>query len=45
MGSSRWWKAISRATVSVHVSNILSKLGGSNRVEATSLALRHKLVK
>lgn len=35
--------AISRATASVHVSNILSKLGVSNRVEATSLALRHKL--
>lgn len=34
---------ISRATASVHVSNILSKLGVSNRVEATSLALRHKL--
>jgi NarL family two-component system response regulator LiaR len=36
--------SISRATVSVHVSNILSKLGASNRVEATTLALRHKLV-
>ena len=35
---------ISRATASVHVSNILSKLGVSNRVEATTLALRHKLV-
>jgi NarL family two-component system response regulator LiaR len=35
---------ISRATASVHVSNILAKLGVSNRVEATSLAIRHKLV-
>lgn len=35
---------ISRATVSVHVSNILAKLGISNRVEATTLALRYKLV-
>jgi NarL family two-component system response regulator LiaR len=35
--------SISRATASVHVSNILSKLGVSNRVEATTLALRHKL--
>ncbi len=36
---------ISRATASVHVSNIPSKLGASNRVEATTLALRHNLVK
>jgi NarL family two-component system response regulator LiaR len=35
---------ISRATASAHVSNILSKLGVSNRVEATTLALRQKLV-
>ncbi len=35
--------AISRATASVHVSNIFAKLGVANRVEATGLALRHKL--
>jgi NarL family two-component system response regulator LiaR len=35
---------ISRATASVHVSNILSKLGVSNRVEAATLAVRHHLV-
>lgn len=35
---------ISRATASVHVSNILAKLGVSNRVEATTLALRNKLL-
>jgi len=36
--------SISRATASVHVSNILSKLGVSNRVEAATLAVRHHLV-
>lgn len=35
---------ISRATASVHVSNILGKLGVANRVEATTLALRENLV-
>lgn len=35
---------VSRATVKVHVSSILSKLGVSNRNEATSLAIQHKLV-
>lgn len=35
---------LSRATVKVHVSNILSKLGVSNRAEAISLAIQHKLV-
>lgn len=36
---------VSRATVKVHVGNILSKLGASNRAEAISLAIQHKLVK
>jgi NarL family two-component system response regulator LiaR len=35
---------ISRPTASVHVSNILSKLGVANRVEAVALALRYHLV-
>ena len=35
---------VSRSTVKVHVSNILSKLDVSNRREAIALAIRHKLV-
>jgi two-component system, NarL family, response regulator LiaR len=35
---------ISRSTARAHVSNILSKLGVSNRSEAVALALRNKLV-
>jgi NarL family two-component system response regulator LiaR len=35
---------ISRATVKVQVSSILSKLGVSNRTEAISLAIQNKLV-
>jgi two-component system, NarL family, response regulator LiaR len=36
---------ISRATVKVHISSILSKLGVSNRAEAISLAIQNKLVR
>ena len=36
---------LSRATVKVHVSSILSKLGVSNRSEAVALAIQQKLVK
>jgi two-component system, NarL family, response regulator LiaR len=36
---------ISRATVKVHISSILSKLGVSNRSEAISLAIQNKLVR
>jgi NarL family two-component system response regulator LiaR len=35
---------ISRSTAKAHVSNILSKLGVSNRAEAITLALQNKLV-
>jgi NarL family two-component system response regulator LiaR len=34
---------VSRSTVKVHVSSILSKLGASNRAEAISLAIHNKL--
>jgi two-component system, NarL family, response regulator LiaR len=36
---------ISRATVKVHISNILSKLGVASRAEAISLAIHNKLVR
>jgi len=32
---------VSRSTAKAHVSNILSKMGVSNRAEAISLALQH----
>jgi NarL family two-component system response regulator LiaR len=35
---------VSRSTAKAHVSNILSKLGASNRAEAVSLALQQKLI-
>jgi NarL family two-component system response regulator LiaR len=35
---------ISRSTAKFHVSSILSKLGVTNRTEAVSLAIHHKLV-
>ena len=35
---------ISRSTVKTHVSNILSKLGVTSRIEAVTIALQHKLV-
>ncbi len=35
---------VSRSTAKAHVSNILSKLGVSNRAEAISLALQHNLI-
>jgi DNA-binding NarL/FixJ family response regulator len=36
---------VSQATVRLHVSNILAKLGADTRTEAVSLALRHNLLK
>jgi len=35
---------VSRSTIKVHVSNILSKLGVSSRTEAVALAVEHRLV-
>ncbi len=35
--------SVTQSTVKAHVSNILSKMGASNRAEAVSLAIRHKL--
>jgi NarL family two-component system response regulator LiaR len=35
---------VTRSTIKFHVSNILSKLGVSSRVEAVALALQHDLV-
>src|SRR5512139_543176 len=36
---------ISRATVKVHISSILSKLGVASRAEAIALAIQNKLVR
>jgi len=36
---------VSRATVKVHISSILSKLGVSNRAEAIAITIQHKIVK
>jgi len=36
---------ISRATVKVHISSILSKLGVASRAEAISVAIQNKLVR
>ena len=36
--------SISLSTARLHVSNILSKLGASNRTEAASLAIKHDLI-
>ena len=35
--------SVSLSTVQFHVSNILSKLGVNNRIEATAFAIRHRL--
>jgi len=35
---------VSRSTIKTHVSNILAKLGASNRMEAAALARKHNLV-
>jgi NarL family two-component system response regulator LiaR len=36
--------SVSRSTIKTHVSNILSKLEVSSRIEAVTIALQHKLV-
>ena len=36
---------VSRSTAKAHVSNVLSKLGVSNRAEAVALAVQNKLVR
>ena len=36
--------SVSRSTVKSHVSSILSKLGVSNRVEAITIAIEHKII-
>ncbi len=36
--------SVSRSTVKTHISNVLAKLGVSNRVEAAALAMKHHLV-
>lgn len=36
--------SVSSSTIKTHVSHILEKLGASNRLEAVSLAIRHKLI-
>jgi len=35
---------ISRSTVKTHVSNVIAKLGASSRTEATTIAVRHRLI-
>jgi DNA-binding NarL/FixJ family response regulator len=36
--------SVSRSTVKTHISNILAKLGVSNRIEAAALAMKNHLV-
>jgi DNA-binding NarL/FixJ family response regulator len=36
--------SVSRSTVKTHISNILAKLGVSNRIEAAALAVKNHLV-
>lgn len=37
--------SVSRSTVKTHISNILAKLGVSNRIEAATLAMKNHLIK